>query len=230
MIRRFAVAALLSVQACDSFVEPYACELPEITATGITPTPTNVLGAVTTVNVQSADSVVVSYFRTGAASDTFSVSTESPDESTDVVLLGLHSSSAYEALAQAYNACGKQTGTRITFSTGALPADLPVYSASGIDPAPGYVAFAAGNYGIVIDNSGRIVWYHRFPNGPGLNFQAQKNGRYLARPPSPPGQPGQWIEIDVLGNVTRTLACARGLQPRMHDILVKEDGSYLVVM
>jgi hypothetical protein len=89
------------------------------------------------------------------------------------------------------------------------------------------VIFAAGMYGLAIDNSGRVVWYHRFPNGPGLNFQAQPTGHYVARPPSTsPTDPGSWVEIDRLGNVIRTLSCASDLRPRLHDLILEPDGSY----
>src|SRR5436190_1114175 len=82
--------------------------------------------------------------------------------------------------------------------------DLPHYAASGADPSPGYVVFAAGFYGVVIDNTGRVVWYRRFPNGPGLTFMAQPNGRYVARPSTPDVSDEEpWLELDPLGNVTR---------------------------
>jgi hypothetical protein len=115
-------------------------------------------------------------------------------------------------------------------TTGSLPADLPAYRAGGPAPNPGFVAFAAGAYGLVIDNNGRVVWYHRFPNGPGLNFMAQPNGRYVARPSTPdPHDQEPWIEVDPTGRVTRTLSCAGGLASRPHDMLALEDGSYWVL-
>ena len=40
------------------------------------------------------------------------------------------------------------------------------------------------------------------------------------------GEIAKWIEVDPLGNVTRTLACAEGLQPRLHDFLAESNGSY----
>jgi hypothetical protein len=108
-----------------------------------------------------------------------------------------------------------------------LPTDLPSYSASGSDPLPGFVVFAAATYGIVIDNTGRIVWYRRFPEGPGLNFMAQPNGRYVARPVTPdPNDAEPWLELDALGNLTRTLDCASGLTARFHDMIAESDGSY----
>jgi hypothetical protein len=80
---------------------------------------------------------------------------------------------------------------------------------------------------MVIDNSGRVVWYRRFPDGAGLNFAAQPNGRYVVRPSTPdPSDLEPWVELDPLGNITRTLSCASGLQPRLHDIILEPDGSY----
>jgi hypothetical protein len=89
------------------------------------------------------------------------------------------------------------------------------------------VAFSAGAYGLVIDDTGRVVWYVRFEGGNSLNFQAQPNGRYIARPSTPdPSADGSLIEFDPLGTVTRRLGCAHGLRPRFHDVLVEPDGSY----
>jgi hypothetical protein len=89
------------------------------------------------------------------------------------------------------------------------------------------VLFAAGMYGLVIDNTGRVVWYVRLPDGPSLNFQAQSNGRYIARPFTPDTSDAKPVlEFDPLGTITRRLGCARGLRPRFHDLLVQPDGSY----
>jgi hypothetical protein len=35
-----------------------------------------------------------------------------------------------------------------------------------------------------------------------------------------------WIEIDPMGNITRTLGCGLGLQPRPHDLIGERDGGY----
>jgi outer membrane protein assembly factor BamB len=92
------------------------------------------------------------------------------------------------------------------------------------------VLFAAGQYGLVIDNTGRVVWYVRFPDGPSLNFQAQPNGRYIARPFKPDTtDPSPILELNPLGTVTRRIGCARGLRARFHDLLVQPDGSYWIM-
>jgi len=80
---------------------------------------------------------------------------------------------------------------------------------------------------LVIDNTGRVVWYRRFPNGIGLSFMAQPNGHYVARPATPdPSDVESWVELDPLGNIRRTLGCARGLQARPHDMISELDGGY----
>ena len=111
--------------------------------------------------------------------------------------------------------------------TDALPADIPAYTASGTDPLPGYVVFAFGKYGLVIDNTGRVVWYREFPYGVGLNFMSEPDGRFVAKPQTAaPSATDPWVELDVLGNVTRPLPCALGLQARPHDLISATDGSY----
>ena len=125
---------------------------------------------------------------------------------------------------------GASLPTETPAPRGALPEGVPQYATAGTNPADGYVAFGAGAYGLVIDNTGRVVWYHHFPNGPGLNFQAQPNGRYVARPPgTTPTDPAPWVELDPLGQITRTFGCARGLTARFHDLIAATDGSYWIM-
>jgi hypothetical protein len=148
-------------------------------------------------------------------------------DSAIVPVLGLLPARRYAVRAVAFGPGGTSTGDELAFTTGDLPSDLPQFTAGGIAPAPGYVVFASGKYGVVIDNSGRVVWYRHFDNGPGLNFMAQPNGRYAARPQTPePDDIEPWLEMDALGNITRTLGCSHGLQPRPHDLISESDGSY----
>src|SRR5690606_32427822 len=131
-----------------------------------------------------------------------------------VPVLGLTPEPDYRMTAIAYGACGQIAPDAAgPFRTEELPADLPRFSAGGSDPSPGFVAFAAGDYAVIIDNTGRVVWYHRFGLGPGLNFQPQPNGRFVARPPSADPE-HHWIEIDPSGRITRTFGCLGGQPAR----------------
>lgn len=234
-VRSAALIALFAASAAigcsfdgDGLLGPGACDKPEILQSVVASNPDNVLSALVTAQTRFADSVAVRFEGTnGTATPTGVTPALVPLQlSVTVPVLALFPTTNYALRVLAFNKCGTVTGAPLGFATQALPQDLPTFSASGPSPAPGYVAFAAGNYGLVIDNTGRVVWYHRFPNGPGLSFQPQPNGRYMARPNPAPGELPKWMEIDPLGNLTRTLSCARGLPARPHDILVQPDSSY----
>jgi hypothetical protein len=196
---------------------------PVIVESAVESNPHNVLSALVSTRVRLADSVAVRLGIVGEPLKTLTPGVIPVGDSAVVPVLGLLPETRYTFQIVAFHRDGIVSGNIMGFTTGPLPDDLPTYVAGGPDPSPGYVAFAAGSYGLVIDNSGRVVWYHRFANGPGLNFQAQPTGRYVARPPS---QPAVWVEIDPLGNVSRTMQCAGGLQTRFHDLLHEPDGSY----
>jgi hypothetical protein len=59
---------------------------------------------------------------------------------------------------------------------------------------------------------------------------AQPTGHYVLRPSTPEaGDIEPWLELDALGNITRTLTCANGLQSRLHDLILHDDGSYRIL-
>lgn len=205
---------------------------PAIDAASVAANPTNVLSAVVSVRSRNADSVAVRFHLAGAVAVADSVTPAVPAAAgTDAVpVFGLLPGQAYIMRAVAYGESATVTGDSLQFTTGALPSDLPSYTATGSNPSPGFVAFAAGAYGLVIDNTGRVVWYYRFPNGPGLNFEAEPTGRYYARPTTPdPADRDLWVEVDPLGTVTRTFGCADGLEPRFHDLIAELDGAYWIM-
>src|SRR6476661_2509677 len=205
---------------------------PAILSATVAPDAGNALAASFTARVQHADSVAVQYRLTAAAAPGWQATPAVPvtGETASIPVLGLLPQQDYELRLVAYGAGATIEGQPRALTTGSLPADLPLYSASGSGPAPGFVVFGAGRYGLVIDNSGRVVWYRRFDDGVGLAFMAEPDGRYATRPSTPAaGDIEPWLEIDPSGTVTRTLSCARGLQTRPHDLLVDADGSYMIL-
>jgi hypothetical protein len=224
--RALIVTVLALCASCTR--EPTAvAPLPTIESTLILHNEHNVLSGIVSVHARQADSIAVRYRLDGESADSLTAATATSGNGAIVPVLGLLPERRYQMRAVAYGSGGAAIGDPIDFESGALPSDLPRYTASGDSPMPGYVVFAAGMYGVVIDNTGRVVWYHRFPNGPWLNFMAQPNGRYVARLVTPdPSDLESWIEIDALGNTTRTFGCKNGLQPRFHDLISEPDGGY----
>jgi hypothetical protein len=230
--RSVGAAVLLAAGACtagETVFEPSLCAMPEVVQSAVTRNANNALSAFVSVQVRSADSVAVRFGRSEESLESQTPTTLWTQDTLLLPVFGLHPESDYALHVLAFNRCGIAAGERLAFRTEALPAGLPGYFAGGSDPSPGYVAFAAANYGLVIDNAGRVVWYHFFPDGVGLSFQPQPNGRYVARPNPSAGEAARWVEVDALGNITRMLGCARGLHARLHDLIAVADGSYWVL-
>lgn len=226
------LAGLLGACTEHAGVAPPPPVAPSIDRAAVAASPYNALSAVVRASVRDADSVAVLYHLSDdvAAEDSSTAAVPAIGDSAVIPVLGLLPASRYVLRVLVFGPGGVVDGDSLEFTTDTLPSDLPRYVAGGPDPASGFVVFAAGRYGLVIDNTGRVVWYRRFVNGPGLNFQTQPTGRYTVRPPTPdPADLEPWLELDPLGNVLRTLGCARGLQPRFHDLIALPDGSYWIM-
>ena len=231
-VRLIGTAVLLASCSDEQGVGPPPPVAPVIASATVAPGPFNVLSAVVSVRTLNADSVVVRYRLDGATatgeSATRAVATAG--DSAAIPVLGLLPARRYLLGVLAYGPGGLADADPLPFTTDTLPSDLPRYTAGGPDPSPGFVVFAAGRYGLVIDNTGRVVWYRPFAIGPGLNFQVQRTGRYTVRPPTAdPGDIEPWLELDALGAVTRTFGCLNGLPSRFHDLIAEPDGAYWIM-
>jgi hypothetical protein len=223
-----AAAFALPLLACTDASGPRR-EVPVTDIIAIAGNPGNVISALVSFTARHADSVAVAYRGEGEPGECLTPATADAD-SGELLVLGLSPDRRYQMRVIAYGDGTAASSASLSFTTGALPLDLPAYAASGTAPSEGYVVFAAGNYGVVIDNTGRVVWYHHFPDGAWLNFMAQPNDRYVARRvTADPSDIERWVEVDRAGRVTRTLPCAGGLQPRFHDMIAERDGGYWVL-
>lgn len=217
------VAATVIITACRDVSEP-SCTMPSVNSVQLNPNSDNVLSMIVSGNVLDAREVYVR-FGENSALDSITPSFVLTGIPVTVPVLGLLPQTTYSARLVAVNDCGETSSDVMSMQTGTLPGDLPHYLAAGASPSDGFVVFSAGNYGLAINNTGRVVWYHRYPNGPGLNFQPQPNGRYAAKPASSPGLQ----EIDPLGNTMRTLTCFGNATARMHDVIAMAGGGYWII-
>jgi hypothetical protein len=233
MKRAHLIVASALVVACISEPTDFGSSIPAIIdAVSVESNPHNAISAIVYIRVRHADSVAVRFRPVDGGTSVDSVTPAVPvlGDSAVIPVLGLLPTRRYTLRAIVFGAAALSLSQPVELTTDTLPSDLPSYSAQGTDPTPGYVVFAAGGFGIVIDNSGRVVWYRRFPNGPGLNFMAQPSGRFMARPGTPdPTDIEPWLEVDVLGNITRTFGCALGLPSRFHDLIAGPDGDYWIL-
>jgi hypothetical protein len=225
-----AAGVMLGLSACTSIAAPDdRPPPPSALLLDVVAGEANVLAAFAEVVTTNADSVRLLFRGPGQQADSATPAVAASD-TLQLAGLGLLPDTRYEFRVRAYGRGGTSLSAMRSVTTGSLPADLPSYTTSGSYSEPGFVVFGSGRYGIVIDNSGRVVWYHRFdPNGPGLNFIAQGNGRYAAQPPTGDGSPGAWQEVDPSGRVTRTFGCVNGLSSRFHDLIREADDSFWII-
>jgi hypothetical protein len=174
------------------------------------------------IPAQDQDSLTPAFPATTAQEDTIPV-------------LGLMPGTAYELRLVVYGGGSSSLDSLIsdplTFTTGQLPTDLPAYTASGITPLDGYLVFSATPFGIIIDGTGRVVWYKRFPGtGPSMNFMAQPTGTLVGRlNTEDPADDDPFIELNPAGFERRQLRCANNRPLRFHDLLLSGNGSYWIM-
>ena len=230
--RSLGACAVLVAAGCSQDLVPPPDPLPQVSSATIEANSTMVVAA--TVRVAGfGDSVRVAFHAEGATgSDSASAAVMLPrNDAVDVPVLGLLPQTSYLMRAVVFFRGDSAMSNPLALTTGALPADLPSYTTSGTAPDPGYFVFSAGNYGLVIDHTGRVVWYRRFPPaGPGLNFMAQLNGRYIGRVVTPDTTDDDpMVEYGATGAAQRSLRCLNGRRLRFHDLLVAADGSYWIM-
>src|SRR5207247_5320270 len=131
---------------------------PVVVASAVTANPDNVLAAVVTARARFADSVAVGYGLAGAALDSATPAVTTLADSAAVPLFGLAPETRYTLRVVAYGRGQVAGGDTLTLTTGALPAELPRYVASGSDPSPPYAVFVAALCGLVVINTRLSVW------------------------------------------------------------------------
>lgn len=117
--------------------------------------------------------------------------------------------------------------------TDSLPHNLPRLSvAVNAGPTPGYVMLVGPStddlqkhYAYIIDNTGRIVWYRAFTSSM-LDFQKQPDGSYTAFS-SLVAPPGQFYQMDNLGNVVREYRSLAVPETGPHELRLRNDGHIL---
>jgi hypothetical protein len=177
------------------------------------------------------DSARVRYRVAGTTADSLTATLPGPLGHDTIAVLGLLPETTYAFRLVVHGGAGAEADSAVSdsvvFTTGELPEDLPSYTAGPASEGPEYVVFSAGVFGLVVDRTGRVVWYRRFPSpGPGLNFMAQPTGTYVGRLVTPDStDEDPMVEIGPAGNQLRTLRCVN--RPlRFHDLLLLTDGSY----
>jgi hypothetical protein len=153
-------------------------------------------------------------------------------------LLGLRPRTAYKVRVEAWKATERQMSPEHIFATGALPEpirDAHMELLNGVLPASGYILVpmntVESSYLVIFDNGGRLVWYRDFGQVPLVEAKQQTNGNFTVFLGATRGWdkvPGEFQEVDRLGNVVRTWTAPPGYYTDSHEIRIRTENGETV--
>ena len=184
--------------------------------------PNNTISAVVTAKATGYDSVSIRYWKAaGAAQETPALIFDPVDSTAVVPVLGLDTLSTYSLEIRLWRpnltAFAAET---LGFTTGAYPAWIPRANVAGASPAAGYLLVSYPDGPVILDNTGKIVWYRFQPGGVLGSWQAQANGLYtwLGQADSS----GYYV-FNNLGDQIGRYSCV-GYKTRFHDVMILQNG------
>jgi hypothetical protein len=216
------LASLLAACGSETIIEPLQ---PTYYATEALPNPNNALAATVTIDAARFDSAAVRYWRGGETARRTPIVTFGSDSTVRIPVLGLDASETYNLETILYvDGVGVPVDTT-SILTGQRPSWIPQIGAIGADTTPGFLALSLPEGGVVVDNTGKVVWYRRMSNGNLNSFQAHANGTWtlLNQEADTP-----FHVLNIFGDEIGTLACD-GYPTRFHDVLVLANGDYWIM-
>ncbi len=199
---------------------------PEFKSATVAANPINTISAAVDVIAENYDNVFLRYWFTGGTPQRTPDYAFDGDTLVTAAVLGMRFNSTYSIEVNLEVGGVEQAVDTLSFSTGARPAWIPVAGTSGSGATDGYLALSYPGGPVIIDNSGRVVWYVASPE-PILNsFQAHPNGSYTLNNAVDPIN--GFRVLDELGRDVKRLTCV-GRLTRFHEVRVQADGDYWIM-
>lgn len=215
-------AAWLAVASGCSEPDPQAPSPQQYKGAEVQAIPENVLAAAVLVRAAAYDSAYVEYQAGAGPSLRTPAIGFAGDTVARVPVLGLDTASSYTfrvALTRA--GTSDEVVDSLTFASGSLPAWIPAIGSLGTSSQPGFLALSFPDGAVIVDNTGKVVWYHFSPNGVLNSFQAHPAGHYTLLGTGP--LETEFRILNSLGEQTGTIACA-GRPTRFHELLIAAGG------
>jgi hypothetical protein len=213
----------------------------------------NVLSSLFQADVGAAVKVLVTYTpETGPSGTTPDFTVTSGQVSVPV--LGLMPETNYTLRLTAIGAAGMGVDSdAVSFRTGALPSTLPVFTVTeqpGSEPGFTMVSLIQGIFSgstasitadsasiagpLIVDNTGRIVWYREAFDGVVTDWQRQPDGTFTAAINGTDlGELGysdtRYVQLDNLGNVLRTYLAIGQWPTDNHELRLLSNGDALLM-
>ncbi len=195
---------------------------PEYLGVDVGEVPHNSISAQVFVRAQLFDSAFVRFWRPGGPTHSSPAYGFDGDTVVRVPVLGLDTASTYAIEVNLVLGDSTAAVDTASFQSGTLPDWIPVVGTQGTDTTPGLLAISFADGPVIIDNTGKVVWYLYSPNGRLNSFQVHPDGRYTLMGHNDPLRYFQ--VLDDLGEEVDSLSCV-GYTTRFHEILIRPDGS-----
>jgi len=222
-LARLGVATLLVAAACSDDDGPQAPTSPQQYRHATLQTlPENVLAAAVLVNAEAYDSAYIEYQAGAAPAARTPAVAFAGDTLARVPVLGLDTATTYTLRVRLTLTGGSDTTVdSLSFTSGSLPGWIPAIGSIGTSGEPGYLALSLPDGAVIVDNSGKVAWYHHSPNGVLNSFQAHPAGVYTLLGTG--ATETQFRVLNPLGEQTGVLECV-GRPTRFHEVLVAAGG------
>ena len=216
--------ALAGAAACSSD-HPTAPVGPTYYRSSVAANPVNNLSAIVTVDAARFDSASLRFWIAGTDPKASPALPIGADSTVQLAALGLIPSSEYQIETILYAGAKAFPVDTLAFISGPRPAWIPQIGATGTDTTAGLLAISLPDGGVIVDNSGQVVWYAEMPAGTLNSFQPHANGTYtLLRA----DDLTRFHVLNTLGQEIGTLTCL-GYRTRFHDIIIRPGGDYWIL-
>lgn len=182
--------------------------------------PNNTISAVVTIMARGADSASIRFWTGAGAVQNTPRFPFNGDTVLQVPVFGLDTVATYSLEVHLENPGSSVVSDTLTFTSGSLPAWIPLPTAQGTDTTPGYLLLSYPNGPVIVSNTAQVLWYRYQPGGVLGSWQAQLNGAYTWLGTT--DSSGYYL-FDALGNTAGRLGCV-GFKTRFHDVLVLPGG------
>lgn len=217
---RLVVFAVIAALAGCSSDDPTGPAGPTYYRSSVAANPVNNLSAIVTVEAARFDSASLRFWLPGGTPKASPATGFGSDSTLRLAALGLLPSAEYAIETVLYAGAKAIAADTLSFISGPRPAWIPEIGALGTDTTPGLLAIALPAGGVIVDNTGQVVWYAEMPAGVLNSFQPHANGTYtLLRA----DDLSRFHVLNVLGEEIGTLTC-EGYGTRFHDIIIQRAG------
>lgn len=199
---------------------------PEFRSAEISPNPVNTISASVEVNAKDYDSAFLRFWFQGGTPQRTPDYDFDGDTLVTAAVLGMRFNTTYSVEVNLEVGGIAEAVDTLSFSTGGRPAWIPNAGTSGTGATDGFLTLSYPGGPVIIDNSGRVVWYVESTEPLLNNFQAHPAGFYTLS--NVVDTVGGFRVLDELGQDAGRLTCV-GRPTRFHELKVMAGGDYWIM-